>query len=60
MISMAKRKKIIQFIILILLEVPINAIQLREYMCVPGTDALASASVWAKLKHHFQEQKSLT
>ena len=26
---------------------------------VLGTDALASASVWAKLKHHFQEQRSL-
>ena len=35
------------------------AIKLRKYMCVLGTDALASANVWAKLKHHFQEQKSL-
>ena len=33
--------------------------ELREYMCVLGTDALASASVWVKPKHHFQEQKSL-
>jgi hypothetical protein len=34
-----------------------SAIKLREYMCVSGTDALASASVLVKLKHHFQEQK---
>jgi len=34
-----------------------NTITLREYMCISGTDALASASVLVKLKHHFQEQK---
>jgi hypothetical protein len=39
---------------------PVNTIKLREYMCISGTDALASASVWVKLKHHFQEQKCLT
>jgi hypothetical protein len=38
---------------------PLNTIKLREYMCISGTDALASTSVWVKLKASLPRAKIL-
>jgi hypothetical protein len=35
-----------------------NTIKLREYMCVSGTDALASASVWVKLRAYTNPKEA--
>jgi hypothetical protein len=43
----------------ILITPPINTIKLREYMCISGTDALASTSVWVKLKASLPRAKIL-
>ena len=33
-----------------------EVLKLRATICVSGTDALASASILVKLKHHFQKK----